>query len=154
MRYRKLTTALIVILALFSTSCRSSKTVTQQTHNEVIHDTVKNAVILTIHDTIRETTTITIQTDSDGDTTKVTTNRDCEKITDRDRTAIQDHHSTATLTSSKESATTKTDNPIRCLNTTKHKTTSKLYLIAALASFLFGLLLIPLIRILVLKRPR
>ena len=154
MLYKRLTTALIVTLALFTTSCRSSKTVTQQSHNEVVHDTVKNAVVLTIHDTIRETTTITIQTNSDGYTTKVTTNRDCEKITDRDRTAIQDRRSTATLTSSKESSTTTTGAPIKRLNLIKHKPAIKLFLIASLASFLFGLLLIPLIRILVLKRLR
>ena len=148
MLYKRLTTALIVTLALFTTSCRSSKAVTQQSHNEAVHDTVKNAVVLTIHDTIRETTTITIQTDSDGDTTKVTTNRDCEKITDRDRTAIQDHHSTATLTSSKESSTTKTEAPIKRLNPREHKPTIKLFLIVSLASFLFGLILLPLVKLL------
>ena len=121
---------------------------TQQSHNEVVHDTVKNAVVLTIHDTIRETTTITIQTNSNGDTTKVTTNRDCEKISDRDRTAIQDRRSTATLTSSKESSTTKTEAPIKRLNPREHKPAIKLFLIASLASFLFGLILLPLVKLL------
>ena len=59
------------MLALFTTSCRSSRTVTQQTYSEAVHDTVIETVTLTLHDTIRETTTITIQTNATGDTTKL-----------------------------------------------------------------------------------
>ena len=60
---------------------------TQQTHNETVHDTVIETVTLTVHDTVRETTTITIQTNNDGDTIRLTTNRDREKIISRDRTS-------------------------------------------------------------------
>ena len=108
MRYRRLTTALIATLALFTVSCRSSKTVTQQTHNETVHDTVIEAITLTLHDTIRETTTITIQTNETGDTTRLTTNRDREKITSRNRTSNHSHHTTQSETTS----TTKETTPI------------------------------------------
>lgn len=111
MQYRRLTTALIVTLALSTASCRSNKTVTQQTHNETVHDTVIETVTLTLHDTIRETTTITIQTNTDGDTTRLTTITDRERITNQDRTALQTHATTQTETQStiKESTST---NPI------------------------------------------
>ncbi len=130
------------MLALFTVSCRSSKTVTQQTHNETVHDTVIETVTLTLHDTIRETTTITIQTNNNGDTIRLTTNRDREKITSRDRTADHTHHLTQTETDSttKETATT----PIQPIKPIKPKSSHKPLLI----SFLLGLLLIPLIKLL------
>ena len=123
-------------------SCRSSKTVTQQTHNETVHDTVIETVTLTLHDTIRETTTITIQTNETGDTTRLTTNRDREKIISRDRAALQTHATTQTETTSdtKESTT-----PINPSNPTL---SLKLLLISLLISFLLGLLLIPFIKLL------
>ena len=138
MRYRRLTTALIATLALFTVSCRSSKTVMQQTHNEAVHDTVIETVTLTLHDTIRETTTITIQTNETGDTTHLTTNCDREKITSRDRTANHSHRLTQTATQSTAKETTTT--PISPVNP---KSTIKPLLI----SFLLGLLLIPLIKL-------
>lgn len=142
MRYRRLTTALIATLALFTVSCRSSKTVTQQTHNEAVHDTVIETVTLTIHDTLRETTTITIQTNTDGDTSKITTLTDRERITNQDRTALQTHATTQTETQSttKESSTT---NPISSIQPTNPKSPIKPLLI----SFLLGLIPIPLIKL-------
>ena len=139
MRYKGLTTALIAMLALFTVSCRSSKTVTQQTHNEAVHDTVIETVTLTLHDTIRETTTITIQTNETGDTTRLTTNRDREKITSRDRTANHSHRLTQseTTNATKETTTTPPISPIH------HNSPIKPILI----SFLLGLLLIPLIKL-------
>ena len=115
MQYRRLTTALIATLALFTVSCRSSKTVTQQTHNEAFHDTVIETVTLTLYDTIRETTTITIQTNETGDTTRLTTNRDREKITSRNRTSDHSHHLTQTETTSttKENIQTTPISPIQ-----------------------------------------
>ncbi len=115
---------------------------TQQTHNETVHDTVIETVTLTLHDTIRETTTITIQTNNNGDTIRLTTNRDREKITSRDRTADHTHHLTQTETDSttKETATT----PIQPIKPIKPKSSHKPLLI----SFLLGLLLIPLIKLL------
>ena len=80
----------------------------QQTHNEAFHDTVIETVTLTLHDTIRETTTITIQTNNDGDTTKLTTTRDREKSTTRDRTANHTHHTTQTERDSTTKETTTT----------------------------------------------
>ena len=141
MQYRKLTTALIATLALFTVSCRSSKTVTQQTHNESVHDTVIETVTLTLHDTIRETTTITIQTNETGDTTRLTTNRDREKITSRDRTAAHTHHTTQTATDSTTKETTTT--PIQPIKPINPKSPIKPLLI----SFLLGLALFPIIRI-------
>ncbi|MBP5423837.1 MAG: hypothetical protein J6Y78_15480 [Paludibacteraceae bacterium] len=145
MQYRRLTTALIATLALSTVSCRSSRTVTQQTHNEAVHDTVIETVTvtLTLHDTIRETTTITIQTNETGDTTKLTTNRDREKITSRDRTALQTHATTQTETQSttKESSTT---NPLSPIQPITPKSPFKPILI----SFFLGLILVPLIKIL------
>ena len=142
MRYRRLTTALIATLALFTVSCRSSKTVTQQTHNETVHDTVIETVTLTLHDTIRETTTITIQTNETGDTTRLTTNRDREKTTHADRTALQTHATTQTETQStaKESSTTNPISPIQPINP---KISIKLIVIA----FFLGLIIIPLIKL-------
>ena len=141
MRYRRLTTALIATLVLFTVSCRSSKTVTQQTHSEAVHDTVIETVTLTLHDTIRETTTITIQTNNDGDTIRLTTNRDREKIISRDRTSTTlNHQTTQTATTSNTKETTTPINPISPIKPT-------LSLKSFLISFLLGLLLIPLIKL-------
>ena len=141
MRYRRLTTALIATLALFTVSCRSSKTVTQQTHNEAVHDTVIETVTLTLHDTIREITTMTIQTNNDGDTIRLTANRDREKIISRDRAADHTHH----LTQSETDSTTKetTSSPIKPISPIKPTLSLKPILI----SFLLGLIIIPLIKL-------
>lgn len=144
MRYRRLTTALIATLALFTVSCRSSKTVTQQTYSEAVHDTVIGTVTLTVHDTVRETTTITIQTNNDGDTIRLTTNRDREKIISRDRAADHSHHLTQTATDSTTQETTNTPiNPISPITPINPKSPIELVAIA----FLLGLLLIPLIKL-------
>ncbi len=144
MQYKGLTTALIAMLALFTVSCRSSRTVTQQTHNETVHDTVIETVTLTLHDTIRETTTITIQTNNDGDTTRLTTNRDREKIISRDRTADHSHHTIQTATDSTNQETTSSPiKPISPITPINPKSPIKLVAIA----FLLGLLLIPLVKI-------
>ncbi|MCR5444085.1 MAG: hypothetical protein K6E96_00180, partial [Bacteroidales bacterium] len=136
-----LTTALIAMLALFTVSCRSSKTVTQQTHNEAVHDTVIETVTLTLHDTIRETTTITIQTNETGDTTRLTTNRDREKIISRDRAADRSHHLTQTaIDSTTQESTTTPIIPIQPINP---KSPIKPIAIA----FIIGLLLSPLIKL-------
>ena len=141
MQYKRLTTALIVTLALFTVSCRSSKTVTQQTHSEAVHDTVIETVTLTLHDTIRETTTITIQTNENGDTTRLTTNRDREKIISRDRAATTlNHQTTQTSTEKQTEATTSPIKPISPIKPT-------LSLKPLLISFLLGLLLIPLMKL-------
>ena len=109
---------------------------TQQTHNETVHDTVIETVTLTLHDTIRETTTILVQTNETGDTMRLTTNRDREKITSRDRTADHSHH----LTQSETASTTK--------ETTKTSPISHIQPIKPLAiAFILGLLLIPLIKL-------
>ena len=141
MRYRRLTTALIATLALSTVSCRSSRTVTQQTYSEAVHDTVIETVTLTLHDTIRETTTITIQTNETGDTTRLTTNRDREKITSRNRTATTlNHQTTQTSTEKQTEATTSPIKPISPIKPT-------LSLKPLLISFLLGFLLIPLMKL-------
>ena len=129
------------MLALFTVSCRSSKTVTQQTHNETVHDTVIETVTHTLHDTIREITTILVQTNNDGDTIRLTANRDREKITSRDRTSDHTHH----LTQSETDSTTKetTSSPIKPISPIKPTLSLKPLLI----SFLLGLLLFPLIKL-------
>ena len=129
------------MLALFTVSCRSSRTVTQQTHNEAVHDTVIETVTLTLHDTIRETTTILVQTNETGDTTRLTTNRDREKIISRDRAADHSHHLTQTATDSTTKETT--SSPIKPISPIKPTLSFKPLLI----SFLLGLLLIPLIKL-------
>ena len=139
---RTVTTALIATLALFTVSCRSSKTITQQTHNEAVHDTVIETVTLTVHDTVRETTTITIQTNNDGDTICLTTNRDREKTTHADRTSDHTHHLTQSETDSATKETT--SSPIKPISPIKPKSPIKPIAI----SFLLGLLLIPLIKLL------
>ncbi len=142
MQYRRLTTALIATLVLFTVSCRSSRTVTQQTHSEAVHDTVVETVTITLHDTIRETTTILVQTNETGDTTRLTTNRDSEKITSRDRTANHSHHLTQSETTSttKETTTTPPISPIRPIN-------PKSPIKPLLISFLLGLLSYQIIKI-------
>ncbi len=114
---------------------------TQQTHNETVHDTVIETVTLTLHDTIREITTITIQTNNDGDTIRLTTNRDREKIISRDRAADHSHHLTQTATDSTTKETT--SSPIKPISPIKPTLSLKPILI----SFLLGLLLIPLIKL-------
>ncbi len=143
MRYRRLTTALIATLVLFTVSCRSSRTVTQQTHNEAVHDTVIETVTLTLHDTIRETTTITIQTNETGDTTRLTTNRDREKITSRDRTANHSHRLTQTETANNKETTTMPISPINPIKPINPALSIKPLLI----SFLLSLILFPLIKL-------
>ncbi|MCR5192249.1 MAG: hypothetical protein K6D59_02995 [Bacteroidales bacterium] len=123
-------------------SCRSSRTVTHQTHNEAVHDTIREVVTLTLHDTIRETTTILIQTNNDGDTIRLTTNRDREKITNQDHTALQTHSTTQTATQTNTKETTKT-NPISPITPINPKSPIKPFLI----SFLLGLIIIPLIKL-------
>ena len=98
-------------------------------------------VTLTVHDTVRETTTITIQTNNDGDTTKLTTTRDREKIISRDRAALQTHATTQTETDSTTKETT--SSPIKPISPIKPTLSLKPLLI----SFLLGLLLIPLIKL-------
>lgn len=101
-------------------------------------DTLRQTVTLTLHDTIRETTTITIQTNETGDTTRLTTNRDREKITSRDRTTNHSHHTTQTAIDSTTQETTTTPIiPIKPIH----------FLIPLLISFLLGLALFPIIRI-------
>ena len=117
---------------------------TQQTHNEAVHDTVIETVTLTLHDTIREITTITIQTNETGDTTRLTTNRDREKITYRNRNSDHTHHTTQSETTSTTKETTTTPiqsiKPIQPINPT--------HPIKPIAiSFLLGLLLIPIIKL-------
>ena len=144
MRYRRLTTALIATLALFTVSCRSSKTVTQQTHSEAVHDTVIETVTLTHYDTIKEITTITIQTNNDGDTTKLTTTTDREKITTTDRTSTTLNHQTTQTATEKQTETTTT--PIQPISPIK-PTKPTLHIKFIAISFLLGLLLIPLIKL-------
>ena len=121
-------------------SCRSSKTVTQQTHSEAVHDTLREVVTLTLHDTIRETTTITIQTNEIGDTTRLTAITDREKIISRDRAADHSHHLTQTAT---EKQTETTTSPIKPISPIKPTLSLKPLII----SFLLGLLIIPLIKL-------
>ena len=147
MQYRRLTTALIATLALFTVSCRSSKSVTQQTHNETVHDTVIETVTLTLHDTIRETTTILVQTNETGDTTRLTTNRDREKITSRDRTANHSHHLTQSETNSTSKETITPISPIKPI-------TPRSPFNPLLISFLLGRLLIPTIKLLLHRLKR
>ena len=135
------------MLALFTVSCRSSRTVTQQTHNETIRDTVIETVTLTLHDTIRETTTILVQTNETGDTTRLTTTRDREKITSRDRAADHSHHLTQTATNSTTKETT--SSPIKPISPIKPTLSLKPLLI----SFLLGLLLFPLIKLIRRLKP-
>ena len=138
MRYKGLTTALIATLALFTVSCRSSRTVMHQTHNEAVHDTLREVVTLTLHDTIRETTTILIQTNNDGDTTRLTTTTDREKITNTDRTATTlNHQTTQTETTSNTEKSTMPIQPINPINSIK----------PIAIAFTIGLILIPLIKL-------
>ena len=116
-----------------------------QTSTATATDTLRQTVILTVHDTVRETTTITIQTNIDGDTTKLTTITDREKIINRDRTANQSHATTQTVTQSKETSTTSPSNPIRSM---RPRSQIKPILISIITAFFLGLFFIPLIKLL------
>ncbi|MBQ0161109.1 MAG: hypothetical protein KBT28_10895 [Bacteroidales bacterium] len=106
MQYRKLTTALIATLALCTTSCRSSRIITSQNSSHDTSDTLRQTIHLTLHDTIRETTTITIQTNSHGDTTRITTLRDRQSATHRDLAALQAHNTSESHSQNTENAST------------------------------------------------
>ena len=97
----------------------------------------------TLHDTIREITTILVQTNNDGDTIRLTANRDREKIISRDRAATTLNHQTTqteTQSTAKESTTT---NPILPIQPINPKSPIKPIAIA----FIIGLLLFPLIKL-------
>ena len=57
----------------------------QSTQTGTSADTLRQTVTLIVRDTLRETTVITVQTNADGDTTRLTTLRDRQSVTDRDR---------------------------------------------------------------------
>lgn len=120
MRYRRLTTALIVILALFITSCRSNKTITSQASNHNATDTLCQTIVHILHDTVKETTTITIQTNTDGDTTRITTLRDRQSTITRNHTALQTHQTTENSTSSQSSETTSSSHTLFPSTPTTH----------------------------------
>jgi hypothetical protein len=109
-----------------------------QTSTATATDTLRQTVTLTVHDTVRETTTVTIQTNTDGDTTKLTTITNREKIINRDRAANQSHATTQTATqcTAKETTTTSPSNPIHSMCP---KSQIKLILISLLTAFLLGL---------------
>lgn len=111
---------------------------TQQTSTTTATDTLRQTVTLTVHDTIRETTTITIQTNETGDTTRLTTITDRERITNQNRTALQSHASTQTETQSTAKETTKTT-PIQPIN-------PKFPIKPIVITFIIGLLTFPLIK--------
>lgn len=87
-------------------SCRSSKTITSQNNSHDVSDTLRQTIHLTLHDTVRETTTITIQTNSHGDTTRITTLRDRQSATHRDLAALQNHHTSKSHSQNTENAST------------------------------------------------
>ena len=125
-------------------SCRSSKTVTQQTSTMAATDTLRQTAILTVYDTVRETTTITIQTNATGDTTRLTTITDREKIKNSDRTATTlNHQTTQTETTSNTEESTMPIQPISPIQPIN--LTHQIKLIAI--SFILGFLLIPLIKL-------
>lgn len=100
MRSTKFKIALMLLTALFMTSCRSSKPMLEQRQTERIADTVRETIYLcdtvaetvTVYDTIRETTTI--QLNADGDTMSRTTER--EHVSDRTRERASASQQTAT----------------------------------------------------------
>lgn len=53
--------------------------------SEVRVDSVKEGVVVAVHDTIMEVTTIHIRTNDAGDTVRMTTVRDRDRVTDRSR---------------------------------------------------------------------
>lgn len=113
----------------------------QSTQTGTSADTLRQTVTLTVHDTVRETTTITIQTNSTGDTTRLTTITDREKIKTTDRAATTlNHQTTHTETASNKETTTTPISPIQPTN-------SKSPIKPLLISFLLGLLLVPLIKL-------
>ena len=87
MRYRKLTIALMLLTALCTMSCRSSRMVSEQRTTERQTNRTGDTLTVYIHttdtlivrDTVRET--IIVQLNADGDTTRKDTQR--EHVTDR-----------------------------------------------------------------------
>ena len=69
--------------------CRVTKEVTRSDvrsqRSEVRVDSVKEDVVVAVHDTIMEVTTIHIRTNDAGDTVRMTTVTDRDRVTDRSR---------------------------------------------------------------------
>ena len=89
MRYKGLTTALLLLIVLCLTSCRASKEVRTRVEQQIVEieakraDSVKENVMVAVFDTIRETTTITVLTTTEGDTLRV------EKVVERDDSKLR-----------------------------------------------------------------
>lgn len=69
--------------------CRVTREVTRSDvrsqRSEVRVDSVKEDVVVAVHDTIMEVTTIHIRTNDAGDTVRMTTVTDRDRVTDRNR---------------------------------------------------------------------
>ena len=69
--------------------CRVTREVTRSEvrsqRSEVIVDSVKEDVVVAVHDTIMEVTTIPFRTNDAGDTVRMTTVTDRDRVTDRSR---------------------------------------------------------------------
>ena len=105
--------------------------------------------------TLRETTVITVQTNADGDTTRLTTLRDRQSVTDRDRSAATTENRLSTSeTTGKESTITTAPllpaNPLRSIAPSETYHPFKHHLL----TFLLGLLLIPTIKLLLHRLKR
>lgn len=81
MRLARLTIALTLLIALFMTSCRSSRQMTtEQTRTEVVHDTLVDVRTIMVHDTVRETQTVTVVLNADSTERSRTTEKTSEHL--------------------------------------------------------------------------
>ena len=127
----------------------------QSTQTGTSADTLRQTVTLIVRDTLRETTVITVQTNADGDTTRLTTLRDRQSVTDRDRSAATTENRLSTSeTTGKESTLTTAPllpaNPLRSIAPSETYHPFKHHLL----TFLLGLLLIPTIKLLLHRLKR
>lgn len=119
----------------------------QSTQTGTSADTLRQTVTLIVRDTLRETTVITVQTNADGDTTRLTTDRDRSAATTENRLSTSE-------TTGKESTITTAPllpaNPLRSIAPSETYHPFKHHLL----TFLLGLLLIPTIKLLLHRLKR
>lgn len=86
MRYNVLTTALIVTIALFMNSCKTSQRVSERYEQHIEFsdrfDSVNEQILVVVYDTLREVTTITFLTNTQGDTLRT------DRVTERNTNQV------------------------------------------------------------------
>ena len=70
-------------------SSRKAVSLTQTSQRHEVSDTIREQVVVEVHDTVRETTTITVQLDTAGDTVRVSTVTERDRVRDRSQLKVK-----------------------------------------------------------------